>query len=154
MGANEKKKNEELFRTGDISIDYKWSLGKAGTKFFKELRDNKKIFGAKCERCARVFTPPRIFCENCFQETEFVELGTTGEILTYAFSYLSQDAKSYMDKPKILIHVKLDGTTDGGLLHLLDEVDLKDVEIGMRVEAVFAEKRQGDLFDIRYFKPI
>jgi uncharacterized OB-fold protein len=46
----------------------------------------------------------------------------------------------------------LDGATSG-LVHLLGEVNLNDISIGMRVKAVFREARQGDYLDIKYFKP-
>jgi probable rRNA maturation factor len=42
-----------------------------------------------------------------------------------------------------------------GILHLLGEVEPKDVEIGMKVEAVWkpAKEREGAITDIRYFRP-
>ncbi len=36
----------------------------------------------------------------------------------------------------------------------MGEVDPEQVQIGMRVEAVFKEEREGNIFDIRYFRPI
>ena len=44
--------------------------------------------------------------------------------------------------------------TGTGLVHLLDEVDLEKLRIGIRVEAVFNEERVGDIRDIKYFKPL
>jgi uncharacterized OB-fold protein len=42
-----------------------------------------------------------------------------------------------------------------GILHLLSEVDPKEVKIGMKVKAVWkpAEEREGAITDIKYFKP-
>jgi uncharacterized OB-fold protein len=45
---------------------------------------------------------------------------------------------------------------DGGLIHRLGEIDIDDVAIGMRVEAVFKAKtkREGSIQDISYFRSI
>ncbi len=49
--------------------------------------------------------------------------------------------------------ILLDGASTG-LVHLLGEVDFKEIKTGMRVEAVFNEERVGDITDIRYFRPV
>jgi len=33
-------------------------------------------------------------------------------------------------------------------------VDLEQINIGMRVEAVFGEDRKGEILDIKYFRPL
>lgn len=38
------------------------------------------------------------------------------------------------------------------MTHFIDEVDLADIHIGMRVKAVFAKERKGNILDIEYFK--
>jgi uncharacterized OB-fold protein len=47
----------------------------------------------------------------------------------------------------------MDGA-DTGLVHLIDEVEPERVKVGMRVEAVLAEEREGTIMDIKYFRPI
>ncbi len=37
---------------------------------------------------------------------------------------------------------------------MLSEVEFEKLVIGMRVKAVFAEKRVGSILDIKYFKPL
>jgi uncharacterized OB-fold protein len=50
--------------------------------------------------------------------------------------------------------IKLDGA-DTGFVHMLGEVDLDKIKIGMRVKAVFREdERKGNILDINYFKPV
>jgi uncharacterized OB-fold protein len=46
----------------------------------------------------------------------------------------------------------LDGASTG-LVHLLGEIDLNDISVGLRVKAVFREVREGNYLDIKYFKP-
>ena len=52
--------------------------------------------------------------------------------------------------------IYIDGASDAGFLHLLDEVKPEDVKVGMKVQAVWkpAEEREGSITDIKYFKPL
>ena len=61
-----------------------------------------------------------------------------------------------LDEPQIPAVIRLDGTSEGGFLHLLGEVAPDDVRAGMQVEAVWkpAGERVGSILDIRYFRPL
>ena len=147
------KKKAGLTIDGQIQIDYKWSVGKAGERFFTELRDNKKIMGTRCRQCGRVLVPPRIFCEECFvDDMEWVLLPSTGRLVTFGDCYFSTTGEQLKD-PWMLGIVKIDGA-DGGLLHYLDECRPEDLKIGMPMEIVFKEEREGNIFDIQYFRPV
>jgi uncharacterized OB-fold protein len=37
---------------------------------------------------------------------------------------------------------------------MLGEVDPEQLRVGMRVQAVFKEKREASILDIKYFKPL
>jgi len=140
---------------GEITIPYDYSTGVAGTRFFTELRDNGRIMGTKCAKCGRVMVPPRMFCEECFiDDVEWVEVGKTGVIQTFAESYLDTTGKR-LKEPWMLGIIKLDNS-DGGLIHYLGEAKPEDLKIGMKVEAVLKpkEEREGNLSDIKYFRPI
>lgn len=137
---------------GHVEVEYHWSAGIAGSKFFTELRDNGKIFGAKCPECKRVLVPPRIFCEECFVDTdEWVEVSTQGEILTFAESYFGLQGQR-LEEPWYIGIIKLDGA-DGGLFHRIVKGE-SEIEIGGRVEAVLADERQGHIMDIVNFKTV
>lgn len=146
------EKSQTIKISGSIEIGYEWSAGVAGSRFFQELRDNKRIMGTRCPKCSRVLVPPRIFCEECFVDTEeWVEVSSQGELLTFGESYLGTDG-SKLQEPWILGIIKLDGA-DGGLIHYLGEAKPEELKIGIRMEAVFNEKRNGNILDIKYFKP-
>lgn len=147
------KKKEDMVIDGEISISYKWSVGKAGERFFSEIRDHKRIMGAKCRQCGRILVPPRIFCEECFvEDMEWVEVEPTGTLATFGDSYFSTDGKRLKD-PWMLGIVQLKGT-DGGLIHFIGEARPEDLKIGMPMEIVFKDKREGNIHDIKYFRPI
>jgi uncharacterized OB-fold protein len=52
--------------------------------------------------------------------------------------------------------IRLDGTSEGGFLHLLGEVAPDDVRAGMQVEAVWRPpgERAGSILDIAHFRPL
>ena len=146
------KKNIKMTIDGEIHINYRWSPGKAGERFFTELRDNKRIMGTKCRQCGRILVPPRIFCEECFvEDMEWVQVEPKGTLVTFGESYFSTDGKKLKD-PWMLGIVRLNGS-DGGLIHFLGEARPEDLQIGMPMEAVFKDKREGNIMDILYFRP-
>ena len=56
-------------------------------------------------------------------------------------------------EPLLYAVIQLDGA-DTGLTHLLGEVELDKITIGMKVEAVFKEEREGNILDIKHFRPL
>jgi uncharacterized OB-fold protein len=147
------KKHKGLTFKGSINIDYEWSMGKAGSRFFTEIRDHKRIMGTKCRKCSMVNVPPRIFCEECFvDDIEWIALPSTGTLVTFGDCYFSTDGKKLSD-PWMLGIVKIDGA-DGGLIHYLKECRPEDLKIGMPMEIVFNEERMGNILDISHFRPL
>ncbi|MEO0119707.1 MAG: Zn-ribbon domain-containing OB-fold protein [candidate division WOR-3 bacterium] len=134
---------------------YAWDCGKAIGRYLEGLKEGK-ILGVKCSKCERIMVPPRIFCEWCFVLVEdFVELKDTGRINTFSISYITWDMKR-LEKPQIPAVIEIDGASPGyGILHLVSEVDPKEVKVGMRVKAVWKDEkeREGKITDIKYFKP-
>jgi len=140
---------------GTMEADYLYTLGVAGERFFKAIKDNSVIMGAKCDKCGVVYLPPRLYCEVCFSELkEWVDVGKRGYVYTYTIAYVDHDGKP-LDKPIIYALIRINGTV-GGILHKLGEVDPEKVYIGMEVEAVLKppEQRTGSINDILYFRPV
>jgi len=143
--------DESLVTQGFIIVPYKYSMGVMASRFFTELRDNKRIIAAKCLKCNRVIVPPRSVCDRCYSKLdECVVLTGKGTLLTYTIVYY-QPPCEWLKPPFAYGIIQLDGA-DTGLTHLLGEVELDKITIGMRVEAVFNDKRQGNILDIKYFK--
>jgi acetyl-CoA C-acetyltransferase len=147
------------FRTAVGAVDhrlgarYSWDAGVAVGRFLDGLRAGK-IMGRECRRCERVLVPPRMFCERCFRETDgWIEVERTGTVQTYSICHVSWDMQP-LESPEIPAVVSIDGS-DGGLLHMLGEVDPEEVRIGMEVEAVWKPvgERIGSILDIDHFRP-
>ncbi|MGA2517389.1 MAG: Zn-ribbon domain-containing OB-fold protein [Thermodesulfobacteriota bacterium] len=132
---------------------YRHYAGPVRSKFLAELRDNKRIMGTKCPVCNRVYLPARPTCFVCFgQLYEWVEVSNKGTLVTY--TVVHQKEPTYpLDTPFVYGIVRLDGA-DTGLAHIISEVDPEHLRIGMRLEAVFKEERQGSILDIKYFRPL
>jgi uncharacterized OB-fold protein len=144
---------EELVHHGRIKVPYTWSVGETGSAFFVALRDERKILGSYCPQCDMVFLPPRKVCGRCFgRSTEWREVGHEGTLLTYTIPRYREKIHP-TEEPFAFGVVKLDGA-DTGLTHLIGEFKERDLRSGMRVKAVFRDKPEGNILDIRYFRPV
>jgi uncharacterized OB-fold protein len=146
--------NEEVLKVPyRMEIQFEMSYGRI-SKFFKELRDNGKILGTKCQKCGVTYCPPSSDCPKCWVPTDWVEVGQQGTLLAY--TVIGMPALWLkVEVPYPMGLIKLDGA-DTGLLHFLGEIELNKIKVGMRVEAVLKKKeeRGGYITDIAWFKPI
>jgi len=139
---------------GKIALPYQYFAGTVGSKFLVALRDEKKILGMKCEKCDKVFIPPRATCERCFSDLRdnWVNVADTG--IVTGFTVIRHEEPYQPKKPPyVLAMIKLDGA-DTPLVHLLECDDTASAKIGMKVKATFAEKRTGSVLDISHFEPV
>jgi uncharacterized OB-fold protein len=153
--ADKLEKLDPFVFAGKLDIPNTYSAGMVGSRFLIELRDNKKIMGIKCPTCNLVYVPPRSTCKYCFGKlSELVEVSPKGTLLTYAIAHQPNPVQP-LEPPIAYGIVRLDGA-DTGLVHMLGEVDPKQLKIGMRVKALFKVKkeRQASILDIKYFKPL
>jgi uncharacterized OB-fold protein len=128
------------------------TIGNTGNKFLTEIRDNKTLMGIKCVGCKKIYIPPRTHCPTCFARmSEWVKLSGKGTLETYT---IVRYQEPYMPKeaPYAYGVIKLDGA-DTGLVHMIGGVDLSKIKVGMKMEPVFKEQREGSILDIEYFKP-
>jgi uncharacterized OB-fold protein len=153
------QEEEIVIMPGAWNLPFRHTAGRFASRFFRELRDNQKIYGVRCPKCRRVLLPPRPMCERCFAPIdEWVEVGHQGTV--EAYTVLCVPFMGLPPPPLGMAVVKLDGA-DTGLNHILGGIEFSDpdksgeaVKIGMRVEAVWREQRRGEILDIQYFKPV
>lgn len=137
---------------GELPVTNRYTYGLAGERFFRSLKDDGRILGTHCPNCDHTYVPAAIFCERCLRKLdEWVDVGTTGDIVSFTFLHVDLDG-SRLAKPEMVAFISFG---DGGLIHLLGEIEPDQVEIGLMVEAVLKPKsrRTGSILDIRYFKP-
>jgi uncharacterized OB-fold protein len=117
------------------------------------LRDDRKIMGIRCETCDRVYVPPRAVCSRCFgQLNQWVDLAGSGTLLNYTVIHYALPVHP-MKPPFAYGIIQMDGA-DTALTHLLGGVDVDAIQLGMRLEPVFREERQGNILDIAHFRPL
>ena len=138
---------------GKLALPYQYIAGRVGSKFLISLRDKKQILGVKCDKCNRVFVPPRQTCERCFENLadKWVVLGNTGEVANFTVVRYN-DRHLPRKAPFVLALIKLDGA-DTPLAHVLEGIEPEKVKIGMKVKAVFAKETTSTILDIDHFEP-
>jgi uncharacterized protein len=144
---------ELIVHRSSMRIPYRWAAGNTAARFYREIAQDKKIYGTKCPACARVLLPARKSCSLCFQETEeWVAVGPAGTVKSFT---VARYQVPHLKTPPPIVYalIQLDGA-DTAFIHRLAEVDIDAVKIGLRVSAVFAEQPAGNILDIDYFKPI
>lgn len=136
-------------------VKNRYTAGVAGQKFLKELKENGKIYGTRCENCGITFVPAKLYCERCFArldgKKQWIDVGTTGELFAFTVAHKEKDG-SAKKAPVIIAAIKI---ADGILLHHLSPATKpEDLTIGMPLTAVLKPKkdRKGSLMDIKHFK--
>jgi len=138
---------------GKLALPYTYFAGRVGSKFLTTIRDEKKIMGIKCNKCNKVYVPPRQICDVCMEDIRdnWVDVQNTGEVTN--FTVVRYDDKHLPKKaPYVLAMIKLDGA-DTSMVHVVEGVDVDKAKIGMKVQAVFAEETTNTLMDIDHFTP-
>lgn len=130
----------------------KW-YGSTLSKFFITIRDEKKLTATYCKKCNKTYCLPKTICPECFERLDsYVELSGKGTIINKTIVRYAEQGQPY-PAPYVLAIIRLDGA-DNTFNHIVGEVGLDEVKIGMRVEPVYKVDRVGNILDIKYFKPL
>lgn len=141
-----------ILRQPVLYADINYDVGVINGRFFAALRDEGRILATRCTSCARSYVPPRMGCPECFAAlTDWHDAGDSGTLVSFTV-VREPGMLQPVARPYVLGLIKLDGA-DTAITHYLGEVEPGDVRIGMRVQAVLADERIGNILDIRYFKP-
>lgn len=143
---------ELLKRQETWNITYNHALGETASWFYVQIRDHAKIYGKRAADTGRVMVPPRAFSDQTLEPTtDWVEVGPGGRIETFTIVY--EPFENLPEPPYAFGYVMLDGadTAIGGFFRGVDLSDpaaaSKELAVGTRVKAVFADQRKGDMSD-------
>lgn len=140
--------------SGEGEQPFHYAIGRYGSKFLTEIRDNKQFYGIKCPKCGKVYVPPREVCGPCFTRmTEWVKVADEGKLYSYTilrFVFLDPETGKQRPVPYVYAFITLDGA-DTALQHFVEITDESKVKVGARVKAVFENKRSGKITDIKHF---
>ena len=103
--------------SGAVPISHRYTLGVAGERFFKALRDQQQILASPCPKCNDRLLPPKIYCERCFEETsdEWIALEGPGYIRSFTVLYRSLEEEP-LDVAEIVALISWNGVR-GGIIH-------------------------------------
>lgn len=138
----------------DMSVDYIYTSGIAGERFFTALRDEGRILAVHCPVCKNNQLPPRPFCEGCFTElNEYVDVPLEGRVAAFTVSRLDRKGKP-LPTPEVYAFVRFRGVQEGGLIHrLLVPPEAAKAGMSVRVKVKPREARTGTILDIEGFEP-
>lgn len=126
---------------------YKYSYGMQ-SRFFKELKERKRLLGSRCEKCGVVYFPPRANCSECYEKTEWREVSQEGEVLCSTTSWYTT-SEFFRKVPYATGYVKpIDADT--AILQKIALGKRDFVEPGTRVVARFKGSRRGSVSDFWY----
>jgi uncharacterized OB-fold protein len=142
--------NEVLSSGYVLEYTYTRSVGKVIGNFFTNLREGR-IIGVRTA-AGRVLVPPTEYDPETGDAcTEFVDVGTSGVVTTWA--WVSEARKrAPLEAPFAWALIKLDGA-DTAMLHAVDAGAMERMQTGMRVRVRWAAERSGRIQDIACFEP-
>lgn len=120
---------------GKIPLDYRYTAGVAGVKFYEDLAQGK-LTGTECSCCNTVHIPPTAFCEKCMvsldPDGKAKEIDPSkGKIV--GFTVVTEDRSGEpLAKPEVMVQVGFEGGT-GTIFGKLETEDLSKVKTGMGV---------------------
>ncbi|MCO4744335.1 MAG: OB-fold domain-containing protein [Proteobacteria bacterium] len=133
-------------------LEYVVAAGATTAEFLRGVL-RRELIGRRCPSCEKIYLPPRGSCPTCgVRTTELVPMAQKGTVTTFSVIRIPFEGQ-VLEPPYAAAHVLLDGG-DTPLLHIVGDVDVDLVRMGMRVEAVWAEQLEPTLASVRYFRPI
>jgi uncharacterized protein len=139
---------------GQRVVPYHWSYGESFSEFFEATKERGAILASRCPVCKGVLVPAIHMCGRCYCDVEeFFDVPDEGVLQAFTVVYLPFPGQP-TEPPYCYGYITFDGS-DTMFPHMIAGVDFEDIRVGMRVKAVWedADKRKGDLFDIKYFEP-
>lgn len=145
---------EALTVRSDLELHYAYEPGRVLSRFLRQL-GRHQIEGGRCASCAQVYVPPRTRCPTCGAGPMApVGVGDSGVVVSYVVVRVPPYG-STADVPFAWAWIRLDGT-DVPFPHLLGDVAMDEIGVGMRVRAVWVT--DSDLAptwsSIRHFGPV
>ncbi|MBI2914143.1 MAG: Zn-ribbon domain-containing OB-fold protein [Chloroflexi bacterium] len=136
---------------GDFPVSHLYTMGLAGERFLREIKEKGRFLGARCEPCGYTYLPPSLFCPRCFRRLEdWREVGPAGVVRARTTVHIDLDGRR-LGQPQGVALIQLDGA-DGLLVHFVED----GVGVGRRVTAVFKEPaaREGSILDVECFRAL
>ncbi len=136
-----------------VNLDYRFTASDHTTRFLNSIK-NGQFIGSQVKPGSPVYVPPRPICpETGLQANEFVDLPDTGIVHWFTIVHIPIPDNP-IKPPFVVANILLDGA-DITFLHLISGCANENIEIGMRVKAVWKpeDKRSLSPANVRFFAP-
>jgi len=136
-----------------LKMDYTFVAGAGRSAFLRGLAQ-RRLLARPCPSCRQVYLPAPEFCARCLVELgEPIELDGRGTVSTFCVVNFPFPGQT-IEPPYVVAHIRPDGA-DTRLMHLVREVEIAAVHIGMPVEPVWAEGELDPSWtSIRHYRPV
>jgi uncharacterized OB-fold protein len=156
MGLTIPVNENDRLRTqgGDFPLEHLYTVGVAGERCLRELKDHGRLLGTRCSACQVTYAPARLYCERCLAPlAEWVPIPLVGTVVSHSVVHQNVDGDP-LTAPVVAGLIALDGA-NGVLLHLLGGTSPDRWKTGARVTGRLKppEARTGSILDIEYFEP-
>jgi len=119
------------------------------TRRFWEKLEEGEVYATKCRKCGRLYYPPQGDCAHCLSsDVEWVKLSKEAILETYTHALHRPAGFNQYEPYTIAIARTRDGVC---VMGWLEDVELKDVKVGMKLE--MSTKKLPDGFLVITFKP-
>lgn len=149
-----------------ITLNWREPAGIYVNRFFLRMRDKTELWAIKCPKCGAIWLPPEIVCGKCKikledKEENWVKLGNRGTLIAaYHVTGAREVDPSTGWHPAGQVFdpigfIRPDGGNEWTLMaHVLCVKDTKNLQPGMRVEAVWKprKERTGTMQDIECWR--
>ena len=132
-----------------VHLPFSFAVGATASTFYRALRDEKTIYGTRCDTCKSVSVPARSFCSHCCKAINhkkvdrWVALPDCGTLTGWCET---PSAEGFFTA---LIQLQGAGNL---LLHRIGECDADQLHKGMTVSAVWKDYGEGTITDIICFR--
>ncbi|CAH1655242.1 MULTISPECIES: OB-fold domain-containing protein [unclassified Chelatococcus] len=149
-------KNDEFVTIpGNWNFNFNYFAGESASRFFRELRENRRIMGTRTQEGGRVLVPARAFDDETMEPTDdWVAVGPEGTLET--FTIITAAFPGLPEPPLVMGYVTLDGA-DTALINFIHGVDLSDINAAAkslsklpRVKVEFIDNPQGRITDFSF----
>lgn len=137
-----------------LGFTYKNRVGQAVERYIRALGE-KKILGARCPKCRKVYVPPRTACGGCaarVSEADFVEVSPEGTLEGWTEAHVRVETGEFqaLATPQILGLIRLKGV-DSLVTAVVRPGGGHPIARGAPVRAVWKEPAEGSLGDLEAF---
>lgn len=109
---------------------------------FYKLAKERKLMGARCEKCGTLFMPPKPLCTTCFsRDFKWIELKRRGRLLSYTVIHVSPVRFQSLAPYTVGIVELQDGPHLPGMIR---GVEPKKIKIGMDLAVGFDTPEVSD----------